>query len=202
MMYGGGSQGWMAEAVEFLRDHPDVLACSPLPGPPTADGHLRSQSLPAEPYDSPAYRADSISTRHFFIDLGRFRDRIGALHASVPGTRQRWIARLDGNPLSETAEITISNAMVANGLLRVEFLGRGSGMWSLHPPLRSQLFYDGLPRLVSQIEAGDVPDAQRGDHELNDSMIDWSSARKPRWARWAKHFQMLARNSAARLRGA
>jgi len=51
-------------------------------------------------------------------------------------------------------------------------------MWSLHPPYRSEEFYRELPRLVEQIEAGSVPDAQRGDYDINDSMFDWSSARR------------------------
>jgi hypothetical protein len=35
MMYGGGSTTWIGEAVQLLKNRPDVLTCSPLPGPPT-----------------------------------------------------------------------------------------------------------------------------------------------------------------------
>jgi hypothetical protein len=51
-------------------------------------------------------------------------------------------------------------------------------MWSLHPPYRSETFYTLLPELIARVEAGDVPVAQRGDFDVNDSMIDWSDARR------------------------
>jgi hypothetical protein len=81
------------------------------------------------------------------------------------------------------------------GLVRVDFLGRHPGMWSLHPPYRSQLFYDRLPTLIQQIEAGEIPEAQRGDYDVNDNMVDWSSARaeRSRWKRNAKHLQLVLR---------
>ena len=60
----------------------------------------------------------------------------------------------------------------------MDLLGAAPGMWSLHPPYRSEQFYGELPRLIERIETGNVPDAQRGDYELNDSMFDWSSARR------------------------
>ena len=34
MLFGGGSQTWLAEALQILETRPDVLACNPLPGPP------------------------------------------------------------------------------------------------------------------------------------------------------------------------
>jgi hypothetical protein len=194
IMYGGGSQAWAAEAVELLQSRPDVLVCSPLPGPPTADGVLRSQSLVAEQLGSPAYRADSVSTRLFMIDLERFSERVGSLRAVAPSPRQTLMARVDGNPPFETAELMISHGMQAAGLIRIDFLGREPGMWSLHPPYRSKLFYERLPALIDQVESGRVPELQRGDHDMNDSMIDWSTARTPRWQRWSKHAEMLLRS--------
>ncbi len=48
----------------------------------------------------------------------------------------------------------------------------------LHPPYRSEEFYRALPGLIERIENDDIPEAQRGDYELNDSMFDWSRARR------------------------
>lgn len=194
MLYGGGSQAWIAEAVALLTERDDVLACSPLPGPPTEDGGLRSQTLPRERYSSLAYRSDSLSTRVLMIDLERFRTKVVKLTASVPVSRQRLMALVDGNPQCETAEIILSNGMAAAGLHRVDFLGAEPGMWSIHPPYRSSRFYGGLSELVDRIERGDVAEAQRGDHEVNDSMVDWSDVRQSRSARWTKHGRLLVRN--------
>ena len=87
-------------------------------------------------------------------------------------------ARLHGNPPYRAAELASGDAMAAAGMERGDFLGSAPGMWSLHPPFRSPEFYDELPRLISSIEAGEVPDAQLGDYELNDSMFDWSPVRR------------------------
>jgi hypothetical protein len=70
----------------------------------------------------------------------------------------------------------LSRAMRGRGLVRVDFLGTAPGMWSLHPSYRSRLFHDSLPRLIAQIEGGDIPETQRGCHDINDGLIDWSGA--------------------------
>jgi hypothetical protein len=198
LLYGGGSQTWVDEAVRLLAERPDVLICSPLPGPPRADGRLVSR----EDHASLAYRADGLSTRLFLLDRRRFERRIGELELTQPSARHRWQARADGNPPYDTAEEVWSKAMVKHDLRRVDFLGAAPGLWSLHPPHRSPLFYNRLPALIAQVQAGDVPDAQRGDHDMNDSMISWSSARQPLWRRVAKHQRLLLTNVAGRLRSA
>jgi hypothetical protein len=196
MLYGGGSQSWISEAVDLLRSRPEVLICSPLPGPPTSDGELVSQTLPREAFTSLAFRADQVSTRVMMIDRSRFSEKVGALRIVPPPRRMVWLARLDGYAPSECAEILLSQGMVASGLCRIDFLGSEPGMWSVHPPHRSPLFYRELPNLVRRIESGDVPELQRGEHDVHDSMIDWSSARKPRWQRLARHGQLALRNIA------
>jgi hypothetical protein len=194
MLFGGGSQTWVREAVELMQSRPDVLFCSPLPGPPTASGELVTQTLPREPLDTLAFRADQVSTRVFMIDRRRFKDRVRAIEVIAPPRDKVWLARLDGYLPFETAEILLSNALVKNGLTRIDFLGHEPGLWSLHPPYRSELFYDALPDLISRIESGEVAVGQRGDFDVNDSMIDWSSARKPRWRRLLRHGQLALRN--------
>lgn len=173
MLFGGGSQAWVGSALEVLGRRPDVLACNPLPGPPTPDGELRSQKLYSEIDDFPAFRSGALSTRLFLVDRRRLRH----LSTSSPGVRKALAARLEGNPPYLTAEGVISNAMQNSGLLRLDFLGADPGMWSLHPPYRSQLFYERLPSLIADVENGDVPDGQRGCHDIEDCMVDWDDVR-------------------------
>jgi hypothetical protein len=179
IMFGGSSQTWVAEACKLLAENEDVLACSPLPGPPSPDGRLRRQTASRFEYSLPAFRFSTLSTRLFLINRERLRERVLPLHLLGP-TRliSRIKARLHGNPPYRAAELTISDAMCAAGLCRVDFLGADPGVWSLHPPYRSPEFYRELPTLIQLIEADDVPDAQRGDYDINESMFDWSSARR------------------------
>jgi hypothetical protein len=200
MMYGGGSQTWVHEAVALLQARPDVLLCSPLPGPPTADGHLTAQTLPREPLDSLAYRADQVSTRVFMLDRARLRAQPHQLSFLAPSRRKVLLAHIDGYPPYDCAEAMLSLALVANDLIRIDFLGHDPGLWSVHPPYRSELFYERLPSLIKAIEAGDVTDAQRGNYDVDDSMIDWSSARKPRSQRLLAHAQLAINNHLLPLR--
>ena len=205
MLYGGGSQTWVAEAVQLLGQHPRVVACNPLPGPPTTDGALRSQRLDPFPYSSVAFSVTRLSTRIFLLDRARFHQVFPELPLLPPPTRLRDLqARLDGNPPYGLPEEIISHMMTKLNILRVDFLGDPPGMWTVHPPYRTAEFYERLPELIASIVTDDVPEGQRGMHDMNDSMIDWSSARTPRWQRIAQHVRLAASRpfSATRSTGA
>lgn len=194
LMFGGGSCTWIAEAVDFLAQRPDVLVCGPLPGPPTADGSLRSQVAAPEKHYSPAFRFTSLSSRFFMLDRERFISQIKQLPLKYPPIRSIIKAIIEGNYPYNLPEEILTKAMLKNSLLRVEFLGNTPGMWSLHPPYRSKNFYDNLPELIQKVESGDIPESQRGFHDVTDSLVDWSSARailkhNRWWKRLAKNLQ-------------
>ena len=175
MFFGGGSKTWMAEAIAHMQDHPEILLAAPLSGPPRADGRLLTLAAKREPGDRPAYLFDEMSSRLFLMSRTRFRTAIGALHARRPlALKNSVIALLEGNPPQDLPEHQFTGAMRECRLVRREFLGEAPGMWSLHPPYRGADFYNKLPDLVRRIEAGDVPDEQRGCHDLNASLVDWS----------------------------
>jgi hypothetical protein len=177
MFFGGGSQTWLAEAVGHMDANPEVLFAAPLPGPPTADGRLRSQEAVPEGETPHAFRFDTMSTRLFLVDRRRFRATIGALRPQrPPSLRSVMKAMVEGNPPQDLPEHLFSRAMHTRGLVRREFLGTAPGMWSLHPPYRSADFYRRLPELVQRVESGDLPAAQAGDHDMNSSLVDWSEA--------------------------
>jgi hypothetical protein len=66
--------------------------------------------------------------------------------------------------------------MMRKGLSRIDFLGSGAGLYSLHPPYRTDTFYRELPHLIARIVAGAIPEAQRGEYDVNSSMFDWTEA--------------------------
>lgn len=177
MLFGGGSTTWVSEALEKLAEDPSILACNPLPGPPASDGSLRSQSAQrlAAPY--PAYKFPSVSTRIFLFDKRPVLSGKWRIPLLQPKLSERVQAFINHTPPCLALEDSLSSMMAAHGLSRVDFLGRSPGLWTLHPVYRSPSFYRDLPRLIERIEAGDIPDAQRGHHDLNDSMVDWSEIR-------------------------
>ena len=187
LMFGGGSSTWIEEAVKLLSERSDVLVCAPLPGPPTYDGTLRSQLAQPEPHYSPAFRFNFLSTRLFMLDREKFISRINYLPLRYATPYGMFKALVEGNYPYKLPEEIFTEAMVEKSLLRVDFLGNSPGMWSLHPPYRSKEFYEGLPKLIEKIEKGLMPESQLGDHDVNDSLVDWNSARlKLKQNRWWK----------------
>lgn len=188
MFFGGLSPTWIEEAIADQAADPRVLFSAPLPGPPAPEGRLRTQR--AEPVSGRAHAHDfaTMSTRLFLVSRQRFRATLGELRAErPPHWRQIMKALVESNPPFDLPEHLFSRAMSARGLVRREFLGAAPGMWHLHPPYRSDEFYRLVPELIARCERGDVPDAQRGDHDFNASLVDWSDAeealRRNRWWR-------------------
>jgi hypothetical protein len=190
MMFGGGSQTWAAEALALLEERTDVLACQPLPGPPTERGEIFAAGAEPERHASLAFRFATFTTRYFLLDRRRLIERVGSLDVSRhPPVRRRvgvrsWLRgfvdlaprdRLRLLTLStlpyELPERLIAEAMTRAGLHRVDFLGREPGMWTLHPQLRSERYYEHLPELVRRIERGAITEAQRGHYDLHGSML-------------------------------
>jgi len=193
IFFGGRSPTWMSEAVRRMRSDPSILVMAPNPGPPAEDGRLRQ--LKSSPNDARhVHRMDNMSTRVFLLDRIRFRERIGRLHPSPPSAlRSRIKAKVEGNPVADLPEHLFTEQMKSCGLYRVDFLGDGPGMWTLHPPYRCAVFFEKLPLLVKRVEAGDIPEGQRGDHDINESLVDWSEAkatlaRNRWWRRLANRF--------------
>jgi hypothetical protein len=177
IFFGGGSQTWISEAIALMARHQEILVAAPLPGPPASDGRLSQLQSTPELGVSHMHRLEAMSTRLFFIDRARFRSSIGALSPlPPPAIRQRIKALVEGNPSADLPEHLFTREMRAHGLIRCDFLGAAPGMWSLHPPYRCADFYEKLPTLVARVEAGEIPDAQRGDHDINSSLVDWSEA--------------------------
>lgn len=183
ILLGGGSPAWITEALAAMVNEPAVLICSPMAGPPRADGTIprdviaaqaRSQLFGSAPYrrsaDPLVFELRHMSTRWFLIDVERLRS--GEIEP-VLGRRG-----LRGRPQPDRVaplEVTLSGHMRTHGYKRLDILGSSPGMWALHPSPRTDAFYAGLPDLVTRIEVGDVPEPQRGRYELQRSTLDWGA---------------------------
>jgi hypothetical protein len=188
MLFGGGSQHWLDEAIGWFDKVPQALFTGPLPGPPRRDGSLADLhgAMPGKPAlpapqrlrcDYPAYRFQSVSTRIFVFNQKRFDTKIGSFDLLRPDLKRRLRARLFKQaPLTMPAEEAMTETLLQRQFCRIDFLGSGTGLYSLHPPYRTEQFYRDLPRIVARITSGDIPEGQRGDYDINASMVDWTEA--------------------------
>ena len=174
MMFGGGSQTWMAEALDQLTRRPDLLACNPLPGPPRADGKLLSQRVsPTPELGAPyMYRFPTLSYRVFLLDRRVMAERLAPLRTEWPSPLRSVtsVLRTRRRPHALLEQV-IAHAMRRQGQWRLDFLGVGPGMWSLHPRIRGPRFKRALPELLRLVEAEEVHPRQRGEYDLTEVML-------------------------------
>jgi hypothetical protein len=174
MFFGGGGACWVEEAMKVMSD-PRVLAVSPLPGPPRADGRLIGQVYRPYGSDAHSYAFDTFSTRVFFVDRKKLARGITS---GFPGVLPLGWALLKGYPVRDTAEKAVTALMRKRGLIRVDFLGSGGGVWSLHPLYRSEGFYSQIPAIIRRLKEMDIPAEQYGYYNFTDDFIDWTDARR------------------------
>ncbi|MBF5043521.1 glycosyltransferase family 2 protein [Aggregicoccus sp. 17bor-14] len=182
MLLGGASATWLAEAARHLEAREEVLCCSPLGGPPRADGQLLVPERWAQPDPliPRAFLFRRFSTRVFFVDLEKLLSRAGPVRRRLAPPVHVLRALRAGNPPFREPENHFTRAMERGPWRRLEFLGEGAGLWSLHPEFRSPTFYARLPSLVREVEAGTLPEAQQGRENVHDSVVDWSDVRAAR----------------------
>lgn len=184
MFFGGESQDWIKEAVDFFRADPECFVVSPLPGPPHAEDILISQYVidKIAPY---TWQLNGMSTRIFLMDKSKFQ--FNKLELSKPSARNQIKATIQGNSNADLPEHLISAFIRKRKLKRIDFLGTGKGLWSLHPPYRTDDFYTKLPELIKKIESNDLPEKQHGFYDIIDEVCDWTPAReKLKNNRWWK----------------
>jgi hypothetical protein len=81
--------------------------------------------------------------------------------------------------------------MLTNHLKRLDFLGKGKGLWSVHPPFRTKSFYDNLENIINRINNDDLPETQYGFYDVVDELCDWKEGwdnlKKNRWWKGILH---------------
>lgn len=176
LFFGGLSKTWLAEALELYNDDEKILFVNPLAGPPTENEVLYHQKYSNYKNLSRHYVFNTVSTRLYLVNKHRLATKpLTNINTFKPGELIRGIFRK--NPLFKLPEEFLSEHMQKNNLIRVDFKGQQNGLWSLHPPYRTQKFYEQLPLLIERIEKNDIPNAQKGHYDIVDELFDWSEAR-------------------------
>lgn len=173
MMLGGVGDQWLNEAIEHLDRDPLTLTVSPLGGPAPRGGY-HSGGSPTEVGVGLAFRVPSFSSRDYLVKLDEFLPAMADLDRLPP---PRWVdsmqARLVGTAGIDHFEKLFEHRMVSTGKHRLDFEGSG-GFWTLHPLYKTPEFVAGLPGLLEAIDAGQIPEGQRGRYDLHHSFLPQS----------------------------
>ena len=177
MFFGGLSKTWLQEAIKLYEQDSQILFVNPLAGPPKSDGTLIGQNY-YHYKNKPFYFGFNImSTRLFLVNKKRINQYpIKNVITFKTGELVRALYRK--NPTFKLPEEILSNHLTKHNFTRVDFMGYSPGLWSLHPPYRTQQFYNDLPTIIKKIEGNNVPETQKGNYDIVDELVNWSEARK------------------------
>jgi len=171
LIFHGDPKLWLDEALEVLQKDNSAFLCSPLVGPPMLEGQPiptdnRKKYNPTGTYgeQSHSFTYKDISTRIFLIE----KEQLNGFAIMTRPHLDQWIKAIWRKiPAYHTPENSLSEALQKNGMYRVDFLGRGSGLWSYHPPRKkSEEFLEMLPHIIREIEKGFFTESQRGHHRF------------------------------------
>lgn len=188
---GGLSQTWVKEAIELFEQNDDLLICSPLPGPPHPEKILIGQSAAIRLSDF-SFEFKGMSTRIFMLKKSTFSKH--KIELQRPGLKNMVKATIKKNPPYSLPEDLLSDCMHKYHLRRIDFLGEGKGLWSLHPPYRTADFYNRLPEIIKNTEDNTLHPMQNGFYDIIDEVCDWTEAKEKlknnRW--WKKSLHAKA----------
>ena len=172
MLIGGSGERWLAEAIDLLRDRPEFLAAKPCSGPPRDDGTFVSGGVEVPTPVGPARAVPAFTSRMFLVEVARLVEAVTPIPLHPPTERWRRLrARLLGFPDVDNVERLIGAAMRRQAMNRIDVGGSGQ-VWSLHPLHKTPSFVAALPRLIEQVESGDIPPAQQGHYNLHRSLLE------------------------------
>jgi len=173
---GGRSSTWITEAADIFAENNSVFCVCPLPGPPADDEKLIGQYIIHKFEDSSyKFQLGGFSTRIFLILKSLIHQK--KLRLKKPRLKYQLKALISGNANADLPENFVSDFMSEHHLKRIDFLGKGKGLWSLHPPYRNAFFYENLPSIIKRVEKNDLPESQKGFYDIVDEVCDWNDVK-------------------------
>ncbi|WP_207532704.1 hypothetical protein [Desertivirga arenae] len=171
---GGGSQTWVAEALDMFHRSDTIFLVSPLPGPPHPEEKLVDQII-LEKTGRFSFALKGMSTRVYLLNKEIFNK--AKLTLQKPSLRNQIKALVEGNSNADLPEHLIWNFMDKHRLRRIDFLGIEPGLFTLHPPYRTRDFYKQIPDLLDKIQNSEFPTSQYGFYDIVDELVDWTEAK-------------------------
>jgi hypothetical protein len=172
VLLGGDVPPWPAAAMAEVARRSDIAVATPLGGPPTTPPSYQAGATPTTvACGGVAYLMPTHTTR-VFLAPSPHHDPLLPLTPRPPSSPAASMrGRLLGNAVAtDLLEALYTDAMARAGRRRLDLLGSPDGAWSLHLDHKSAALADALPGIIARVEAGDIPDGQRGHYDLNDSL--------------------------------
>jgi hypothetical protein len=169
---------WIAEGIELMEKHPEIVDVLPLASPPSEAGTAGQKAyqncqvrgeLPENFYELKRF-----TSRKFLLNRRRFEEFLPLQVSWLPSRKKpRWLptaialklSALTGKGGLERWENMMSNRLRSTHYVRADLASEQA--WTLHPRLHGADFVAALPKLIEKVEAGWYPPEQAGQYDLD-----------------------------------
>jgi len=191
LLYQAPDFNWITEAIELLKQVPEIAAIRPLCGPPHPEGKLIQNSAFIE--DKRGFYAHNFfSMRAYLVNRQRFAQLspIPLLWKYTPmwsrffpKPLQTGIAKVERRIRGQRNQpikgaIASFEPMTSKRLEQTDFVRAdlvNPSAWTIHPAKHSQEFIQFLPELIQLIEQGMYPPDQAGHYDLDlEAWLRWT----------------------------
>ena len=155
---------WVRRGMELIDSRDDVLFAAPLSGPPAADGGLRQRGVDYQLDPDGFYAFREWTSRKYLVRLERLHDLL-PIRPMWLSWKRRLLSQITRRSALQNFEILVTRRMAEANLLRADLTSPKA--WTLHTPEHGDEFLKKLPSIIERVEAGDFPDGQAGDYDLD-----------------------------------
>jgi hypothetical protein len=161
LLYQAEGYSWVDSAINCLKQNPEVLTVTPLPGPPALE--LKQRGVPYITDPRGFFSFKEFTARRYLFDRRRL-DSILPLPLSYISWKRRLVSQVTRHSAMERWEGMMTYKLHASQYIRADLASPQA--WTLHPPHHGADFIKALPTIIEKVEAGNYPPEQAGDYDL------------------------------------
>jgi hypothetical protein len=154
---------WIEAAIDCLRQNPDVLTVTPLPGPPTPNLELKQREIRYTSDPRGFFTFKEFTARRYLFDRRRL-DSILPLPLSYISWKRHLVSHLTRKSAMERWEGMMTHYLQTSPYIRADLATPQA--WTLHGIDHGTRFLELLPHIITRIEQGEYPVKQAGDYDL------------------------------------
>lgn len=163
LLYQAEDHNWIQLAIDTLKQNPEILSITPLPGPPTQNLQLKQREISYTLHPGGFFSFKEFTARRYLLDRRRF-DQCLPLPLSYISWKRKLASRVTGRSAIERWEGMMTNKLLTTNYIRADLASPKA--WTLHALEHGPDFLKLLPEIIERVEQGQYPPEQAGDYDL------------------------------------
>ncbi|MBD2416514.1 glycosyltransferase family 2 protein [Anabaena cylindrica FACHB-243] len=163
LLYQSEEYNWIEAGINCLKNNPDVLTVTPLPGPPDIALNLKQQQVQYTLDPRGFFAFKEFTARRYLLDRQKFNSVL-PLPLSYISWKRKLISKFTRHSALERWEGMVTNKLLTSIYIRSDLAS--SKAWTLHALEHNHKFLELLPTIITRIESGEYPLEQAGHYDL------------------------------------